>query len=303
MKKLYWVICNFEKHKKVNEIDFEGLNNIANDSGYEVEFAFISKENYCCEEELEEFKKSKQFPKNLSAYLYSKCHTENECIYNALLKVNAERYFVCDARYLEHRETIKEMLVISSFYQMHFVRCKKEYNGIFATPVRYIKQMHNRVINLVTNTKNEKYVRNFVIFNEDVLNYMKKRPINSAVIRETDMLFNTNSEVVEAPENFKSAKHYLENWTSYLIGSVSAFLSLWCFISMFTLRTDLNLFSWLLVGIIIFGVTAVLTLNFAVANSKTVFYRPFWKRVECEPIKEIKKKKTRITKKKKEEEE
>ena len=194
MKKLYWVICNFEKQKKVSEIDFEGLNRIANDSGYEVEFAFISKENYCSEEEFDRLKKDRKRPRDLSAYLYSSNHTENECIYDALLKVSAERYFVCDARYLKHEDTIREMLEISSFYKMHFVRCKKDYDGIFATPVKFIKQTHNKVLGLVTNTKNEKYVRNFVVFNEEVLEYMKRNPINSAVIRETDMLFNANSE-------------------------------------------------------------------------------------------------------------
>ena len=302
MKKLYWVICNFEKQKKVSEIDFEGLNRIANDSGYEVEFAFISKENYCSEEEFDRLKKDRKRPRDLSAYLYSSNHTENECIYDALLKVSAERYFVCDARYLKHEDTIREMLEISSFYKMHFVRCKKDYDGIFATPVKFIKQTHNKVLGLVTNTKNEKYVRNFVVFNEEVLEYMKRNPINSAVIRETDMLFNANSENVEAPKDFKRAKHYLENWTSYLVGFASLFLCIWCFISMFILRTNLDLFTWLLIGIIVFGITAILTINFAVANSKTVFYRPFWKKEECKPIFEIKKKKIRITKKKKEEE-
>lgn len=284
--KLYWVICKFEKYGNVTNIDFEKLTNIAKEHDFDVEFAYISKIPYEKKDDIE--KVYTNTSSNVHFYMFKKLHTENECIYKALSFFNADRYFVCDARYLEMEETIHQMLHIASFYGMNFVRCKKEYDGIFVAPYKIIKNFHNRIVRLFADTKNNKYIRNLCIFDSKVYHFMEKNPSTSAIIRETDFLVNVQDCIVTPPEKMKKAKHYVENWTSFLVSATSLFLSLWCIICLAILKPNFNLFTWLIVGIIIFGVIGILGINYSIARNKIIYYKPFAKREKIEAVLEYK---------------
>ena len=282
--KLNFVICNFEKYLRVNEITFNAIKKLALDAGFECELSCISQNRYASKREVEMAKHN--YPK-VNFYVYDNNTTENQCIYDALAKVQADRYFVCDARYTEQLDLIKLMLEQATMYGVHFVRCKKDYNGAFAYPVKYVKKFNNKLLGNVSSAKMSPYIRNLVIFDDVVYDYMSRSPINSGRVRETDMLVNTYDALITLPENFKRAKHFMANWTSCLIACASLFLSIWTLIYMFLVSTSFNTTTWCLMGFIGFGVIGFVMLLTSIASSRTLFYKPFEKKRNAKPVFEL----------------
>ena len=279
--KLYFVICNFEKFRTVNEITFNSVRLQAQNFGFEVSMAYISQSKFTTQEQLAQA--SKDYP-NVSFYLYDNAKSENECIFDCLTKQSADRYFVCDARYLEREDVVNQMLDAASYYGVHFVRCDCSYRGVFEGLVKFFTKLNNRILNFVSSASFSPYVRNFVIFDDVVLSYMKRSPIRSARIRETNYLVNTMDEVIQVPADFKKAKHAKQNWLGVTAGGISLALAVWCFICIFIASTNFDTTSWLIVGTIAFGVIGFLLLLIGIAGVRTSFYKMFEKRSDCSPV-------------------
>lgn len=297
--KLYLMVCNFEKYLKVNQIAFNTVKKLAKDNGFDIDVAYISQSRYTTEEEI---KQTRQDYKHVNFYLYDNMHTENECIFDCMQKCKADRYFVCDARYLENEVLIRDMLYCATYYDVHFVRCKKTYTGIFEPVVKFFKKVNNKVLDYISSSKRSSYVRNLVIFDSIVYDYMMRSPINSGVIRETDFLVNTNDIILNVQMGFKKANHFVHNWANYLIGSTCLFLAVWSIVCLFTVSNSFNMASWLIFAFIAFGVVGFVVLLSAMATSKTLFYRPYAQRRETLPVFELVKDKKNLNKKKVEEE-
>lgn len=279
--KLYLIICNFEKFRVVNEVAFNSIRLLAKQYGFETQIAYISQLKYCTQGEMEIAQKD--YP-NVSFYMYDKNKSENECIFDCLSKSKADRYFVCDARYLEEEDVINQMLDYASNYGVHFVRCDCKYTGVFENVAKFFKSWHNKVLKVVSTAQFCSYVRNLVIFDDTVYSYMERSSINSARIRETDMLVNTIDAIVDAPEGFVKAKHFNNNWLGLTIGCVSMLLAIWCFVCIFIASTSFNQTSWLFVGFVLFGVVGYILFLTSLASSRTAFYKTLVKHTPTEPI-------------------
>ena len=295
--KLYIMVCNFEKYLKANQIAFNGIKKMAKEQGFDVEFAYISQLRYTSKQEVESVQKDYPY---VNYYLYDNLHTENECIFDCMQKVKADRYFVCDARYLEYEDLVADMIYGASYYGVHFVRCKAEYTGVFEGVVKFFKNANNKLLEYLSSSKKSPYIRNFVVFDNVVYDYMMRSPINSGTIRETDYLVNTNDVIFDAPNNLKKANHFVHNWANFLMGGTCLFLAIWAFACMFLVSMSFRATSWFLFAFIAFGVVGFVAILNADASSRTQFFRPYTKRVEAKPIFEIVKEKKNLIKNKEE---
>lgn len=274
--KICWLICDFEKNNFLETLNLKDCANIALSQGFnQVEFCIVTNKDKI------------KLPNNLKdmceLYSFLNTATENQCIFQVLKEKEADRFFVCDLKYITQKELIARMIHISTYYDSHIVHCKKTYTGVFEYVVKYIKKIHNKIVKSFSMSKNNSYVRNFVIFTKQIKKMIIENERRSAIIRESDFLVNVNNRNVEQPKGMELAKHRVENWISYLISISSIVLTVWLIVCLKLLRPNFTEFTWLLTGIVAFGVLGVVYLNYSIANTKFVYYKPHRKKMKYMP--------------------
>lgn len=298
MKKLFWVLCGFEKSIDLDGIDFDKLKGYASEFDFEVEFACICKKNYMKEQDFMAFSSSK---KDVTCMLFDKSATENQCIFRSLNQAVADRYFVSDIRYLKYENTILEMLYQASYEGVQFVRCKKEYRGIFLGFYEIIVKAQNKISSVYSNAKTNSYVRNLCIFDSSVHNLMINNEYRSGQIRECDLLVNVDDVIVEPQEKIKKSRHFRDNWIWFFVSYLSIFVSIALIVCMAMLPANFETCSWIIVGVICFGVVGVFGICISISGSRGIYRKPFSKRREVQAIWVSEKPKKRVSKAKKSE--
>ncbi len=281
-KNMLWIVCKFDK-KSTLDIEFNLWEQFAIEQGFSgVDFVIVSKQKYMTNEEIETIKNLNL--DNVHVQVYSDQTTENQCIFNASLLKDAFRYFVCDAHYFSYPDLLIDMVYRSSFHNTHFVRCQKTYEGVFVGFVRIFKKAADAITKIFANTKTNSFRRNIVVYSDQVQMWIKIAPHRSALFRETNYLTYTNEYVVSVDRTIKASHHETPNWHTFLVGSASMFLFLHLLVCFAFLSNSFNSFMWLLTGVIAFGVLGAFSLTYAFINRKTIFYRPFTKKVNEQPI-------------------
>ena len=281
-KNMLWIVCKFDK-KSTLDIEFNLWEQFAIEQGFSgVDFVIVSKQKYMTNEEIETIKNLNL--DNVHVQVYSDQTTENQCIFNASLLKDAFRYFVCDAHYFSYPDLLIDMVYRSSFHNTHFVRCQKTYEGVFVGFVRIFKKAADAITKIFANTKTNSFRRNIVVYSDQVQMWIKIAPHRSALFRETNYLTYTNEYVVSVDRTIKASQHETPNWHTFLVGGASMFLFLHLLVCFAFLSNSFNSFMWLLTGVIAFGVLGAFSLTYAFINRKTIFYRPFTKKVNEQPI-------------------
>lgn len=269
-KTLLWIIPSYEKKMQINEVDLDKLNELANQYEYDVKFVFLLDKKIEKDKQTEIDETVYNFNQSIeyTVKVYDKKIYPNTSIMKELENAEFDYVMITNLKYTNKYDILDEMLEKSTIPNTNFVHLHKKRLGFYGELTNLTKALYNKIVRMFTNSHDNMYVRNCVIFDKVVLDLIKDFPNSSGVIRETSYLAGTQTEIVTVDNSFKNAKLKFSTIGLFITSSIICLIALALFIIICAVPMNLDTLLWVIIADIITSVLGIIFINYSVLQEK-----------------------------------
>lgn len=176
---------------------------------------------------------------------------ENSAISKALTGLKG-RVIILSTVYMDRLDVLEEFLhALSS--GCHFVRVRRAFRGIASVVSEFAGKIYNIFVKQFTGARDVECIKNFVAFNEVVLELINLFPNKFGIIANSNLLANLNVHEVMVEAEFKCEKNKLSFVGELIFGIIFSLLSVASLVLIFCLPLKLNTILWLLIAVLVFA--------------------------------------------------
>lgn len=264
LKSLLWIIPSYEKKYLIEQTDLDVLNELATIYGYKPLFVFITNNEFYTN--IDNIKIATDIEYKIVSY--NKKVYLNTAIMKELENADFDNVMVTNIKYTREFNILENMLDKSTIPNTDVVHVQKKKLGFFGEFTNLTKSLYNKIVKMFTNSLDNLYIRNCIIFNKLVLDIMKDFPNKSGIIMETTNLGAVHTEIVNVDNTFKKAKLKPSTISQFAISSIICLISLALFVIICSVKMNLDALLWVIILCITTGVMGVIFVNYAILQEK-----------------------------------
>lgn len=263
-KSLLWIIPSYEKNFSINDTNLEQLKILASEYGYNANFVFLTNNTFVKDEQDYTIECDNEY----SVRIYDRKIYTNSAIMKELINADYDNVIITNLRYTKEVSILSQMFEKSLEENVDFVHLQKNKMSFFSEFAKLTKSIYNKIVKMFTNSLDNMYVRNFVMFNRLVLDIMKDFPANCGIIRETNFLAGTTTAVVNIDKKTKLSPAQVGTTKLFIVSLAIFAIAVGLFVVLCVCPLNLDLFLWLIVGFIILLVCGIIAINYSVLKDK-----------------------------------
>ena len=159
---------------------------------------------------------------------------------------------VLSTAYMDRLDVLEQFL-LALYSKCHIVRVKRAFRGIASVVGEFAGKIYNIFVKLFTGAQDVACIKNFVAFNDVILELVNMFPNKFGIISNSNFVANVNAHEVMVEAEFKCERGKLAYVFELILGVLFSVLSVACLVLTFCLKLRLNTILWLIIGLLVFA--------------------------------------------------
>ena len=240
MKEIHFIITNYS-NQDISKIPFDKYDELCYNYGFEPNYYIVASK--------------KQEECNRALCMAFEHDNENSAISKALtgLKGNV---IVMSSRYADRLDILEQFLQ-GLLERHHLIRVRHAFRGIISIISEACSKVYNIFVRLLTGAQDVLCIKNFVAFNNVVLEMINMFPNKFGLISNSNFLGNLNVGEVMVEAEFKAERSKIAFKFELILGILFSLISVASLALIFILPFSFNTILWLLIAVLVFALLGV----------------------------------------------